>query len=89
MNTVSDVHTSAFTVPLGFQPANETLAPALPTRPTGPNMPFGIAFIGTAFSEFKLVSYAFAYEQVTHNRLKQLAFAEAIPQTQLSDIVGH
>ena len=51
-------------------------------------MPFGIAFVGTAFSEFELVKFAFAYEQATHNRLKQLAFPEAIPTTQLADIVG-
>lgn len=44
--------------------------------------------MGTAFSEFQLISFAFAYEQATHNRLKQLAFAEAIPKTQLQDIVG-
>ncbi|TCD65458.1 hypothetical protein EIP91_002672 [Steccherinum ochraceum] len=76
------------TVPLGFQPANVTLSPAEPTRSMGPNMPFGISFSGTAFSEFKLVSFAFAYEQATHNRLKQLAFAAAIPKTQLQDVIG-
>ncbi|KAH8097013.1 amidase signature enzyme [Cristinia sonorae] len=76
------------TVPLGFQPANVTLSPAQPTRSMGPNMPFGISFMGTAFTEFKLISFAFAYEQVTHNRLKQLAFPEAIPKTQLKDVVG-
>ncbi|THG99716.1 hypothetical protein EW026_g2704 [Hermanssonia centrifuga] len=76
------------TVPLGFQPANVTLSAAQPTRAMGPNMPFGISFMGTAFSEFKLISFAFAYEQATHNRLKQLAFPEAIPKTQLQDIVG-
>ena len=51
-------------------------------------MPFGIAFVGTAFSEFKLITFAFSYEQATHNRLKVLAFPEAIPKTQLVDIVG-
>jgi amidase len=44
--------------------------------------------MGTAFSEFELISYAFAYEQKTHNRLKRLAFAEAIPKTQLKDVIG-
>lgn len=75
-------------VPLGFQPANTPLAPAQPTRSSGPNQPFGISFMGTAFSEFKLISFAFAYEQATHNRLKQLAFPEAIPKTQLKDVIG-
>ncbi|OBZ76635.1 hypothetical protein A0H81_03090 [Grifola frondosa] len=76
------------TVPLGFQPANTTLSPAEPTRAMGPNMPFGISFIGTAFSEFELITFAFAYEQATHTRLKVLAFPEAIPKTQLVDVVG-
>ncbi|OJT03693.1 hypothetical protein TRAPUB_5721 [Trametes pubescens] len=75
-------------VPLGFLPPNTTLAPAQPIRSSGPNQPFGIAFMGTAFSEFHLISFAFAYEQATHNRLKQLAFPEAIPKTQLADIIG-
>ena len=51
-------------------------------------MPFGIAFVGTAFSEFALVSFAFAYEQATHARLKVRAYPEAIPRTQLEDIVS-
>ncbi|KLO18977.1 amidase signature enzyme [Schizopora paradoxa] len=76
------------TVPLGFQPDNLTATAANPTISNGPGIPFGIAFMGTAFSEFKLVGFAFAYEQATHNRLKRLAFPAAIPKTQLKDIVG-
>lgn len=53
-----------------------------------PGTPFGISFMGTAFSEFKLIGYAYAYEQATHNRLKRLAYAEAIPKTQLKDVIG-
>jgi Asp-tRNA(Asn)/Glu-tRNA(Gln) amidotransferase A subunit family amidase len=33
-----------------------------------PGVPFGLSFLGTAFSEFKLISYAFAYEQKTMTR---------------------
>jgi len=76
------------TVPLGFQPDNLTASPANPTIANAPGIPFGISFMGTAFSEFKLVGFAFAYEQATHNRLKRLAFPAAIPKTQLKDIVG-
>lgn len=75
-------------VPLGFQPDNVTATPADPTISNGPGIPFGIAFMGTAFSEFKLVGFAFAYEQATHNRLKRLAFPAAIPKTQLKDVIG-
>ena len=83
-----DLTPSYTQVPLGFQPADTPLAPAEPTRSNGPNMPFGIAFMGTAFSEFQLISFAFAYEQATHTRLKQLAFPAAIPKTQLKDVVS-
>ncbi|KAF8528712.1 amidase signature domain-containing protein [Gautieria morchelliformis] len=76
------------TVPLGFQPDSVVPTPANPVIANAPGIPFGISFMGTAFSEFKLISYAFAYEQKTHNRLKRLAFPAAIPKTQLEDILG-
>lgn len=44
--------------------------------------------MSTAYSEFQLISYAHAYEQATHNRLKQLAYPQAIPKTQLVDVMG-
>ncbi|KAI0062507.1 amidase signature enzyme [Artomyces pyxidatus] len=76
------------TVPLGFQPDNVTATPADPVIENGPGFPFGISFMGTAFSEFSLITYAFAYEQATHTRLKRLAFPAAIPKTQLADVIG-
>lgn len=77
------------TVPLGFYPENVTIALAGPeTVYPAPGVPFGLSFLGTAFSEFKLVGFAFAYEQKTQTRLARKAFLEAIPQTQLKDIVG-
>ena len=30
--------------------------------------PFGVTFSGPAFSEPKLIGYAYAFEQATHNR---------------------
>ncbi|KAI0704182.1 amidase signature enzyme [Cerioporus squamosus] len=75
------------TVPLGFLPPDTPLAPAEPTRKSGPNQPFGLAFMGTAWTEFELISYAYAYEQATHTRLKVRAFPEAVPTTQLADVV--
>lgn len=77
------------TVPLGFYPENVTIALAGPeTVYPAPGVPFGLSFLGTAFSEFKLVGFAFAYEQKTQTRLARKAFLEAIPKTQLQDIVG-
>ncbi|KAN0133131.1 Amidase signature domain containing protein [Lactarius tabidus] len=75
------------TVPLGFQPDTVQATPAQPTIEMAPGLPFGLSFLGTAFSEFKLVGYAFAYEQATHTRLKRLAFPNAIPRTQLVDVI--
>ncbi|KAA1474556.1 amidase signature enzyme [Dentipellis sp. KUC8613] len=76
------------TVPLGFQPDNVTATPANPVIENAPGLPFGLAFMGTAFSEFDLITYAFTYEQATHTRLKRLAFPAAIPKTQLKDVIG-
>ncbi|KAI0077607.1 amidase signature enzyme [Panus rudis PR-1116 ss-1] len=77
------------TVPLSFYPNNVTIQLAGPeTVYPAPGVPFGLSFLGTAFSEFELVGLAFAYEQKTKTRLARKAFEEAIPKTQLADIVG-
>ncbi|KAI0795623.1 amidase signature enzyme [Abortiporus biennis] len=77
------------TVPLGFYPENVTIALAGPeTVYPAPGVPFGLSFLGTAFSEFELIGFAFAYEQKTKTRLARKAFAEAIPKTQLKDVIG-
>ncbi|KAF9027405.1 amidase signature enzyme [Hymenopellis radicata] len=76
------------TVPLGFYPDNVTIGSAGPlTVYPAPNVPFGMSFFASAFSEFELVGLAFAYEQATQTRLAKRAFDEAIPKTQLGDIV--
>ncbi|MFZ4578507.1 MAG: amidase family protein [Myxococcota bacterium] len=38
------------------------------SRPDGPARPFGVAFVGRAFSEGHLIGVAYAYEQATHHR---------------------
>ena len=76
------------TVPLGFFPAGTPLAPAAPTRARGPHQPFGLSFLGAAFSEAALVRMAYAYEQATRTRLRVRAFPAAVPRTQLADVVG-
>ncbi|PFH51875.1 hypothetical protein AMATHDRAFT_190451 [Amanita thiersii Skay4041] len=76
------------TVPLGFYPDNVTIQSAGPmTVYPAPGVPFGLSFLGTAFSEFELVGIAYVYEQKTLTRLARKAFAAAIPTTQLSDVV--
>ena len=81
------------TVPLGFLPSdtppntnkNTTLL-NLPIYPA-PNIPFGLSFIGTAYSEARLIELAYSYEQATLISRKGKPFKTAIPKTQLSDIV--
>jgi amidase len=51
-------------------------------------MPFGLTFVGTAFSESKLLAFAYAYEQATQTRLNRKAYTAATPKTQLADVVG-
>ncbi|KAI0030560.1 amidase signature enzyme [Vararia minispora EC-137] len=75
------------TVPLGFQQDDVVPGPADPIVKKGPGMPFGLAFVGTAFKEFDLIKFAYAYEQATHTRLARLAYPAAIPKTQLVDIM--
>ncbi|KAJ3819994.1 amidase signature enzyme [Lentinula raphanica] len=77
------------TVPLGFFPSNVTIGSAGPeTVYPAPGVPYGISFIGTAFSEFDLIGFAYAYEQRTKTRLGGKAFPAAIPKTQLRDVIG-
>jgi amidase len=81
------------TVPLGFLPADvvvqkndNTTLYNLPIWPA-PNFPFGLSFIGTAYSEAKLIELAYSYEQATLTSRKGKPFDGAIPKTQLSDIL--
>ncbi|KAJ7714150.1 amidase signature enzyme [Mycena metata] len=77
------------TVPLGFFPDDVTIGPAGPaTVYPAPGVPFGLSFFGTAFSDFELVGFGFAYEQKTQTRLARKAFPAAIPKTQLKDVIG-
>ena len=74
---------------MSFYPSNVTIGLAGPeTVYPAPGVPIGLSFLGTAFSEFELVGFAFAYEQKTQTRLARKAFAEAIPTTQLIDVIG-
>ncbi|KZT28516.1 amidase signature enzyme [Neolentinus lepideus HHB14362 ss-1] len=77
------------TVPLGFYPDN---TPAVPTGPAtfypAPGVPFGLSFLGTAYSEYNLIGYAYAYEQKTMTRLQRKAYAAAIPSMQLVNVIG-
>lgn len=81
--------TKIYLVPLGFYPDNVNIHSAGPlTVYPAPGVPIGLSFLGTAFSDFDLISFGFAYEQKTKTRLTRKAIPEAVPKTQLKDIVG-
>ncbi|KAI9848926.1 MAG: hypothetical protein M1838_000337 [Thelocarpon superellum] len=72
------------TVPLGFYPAAEPITKNQPRQDlveTAPGIPFGISFLGRAFSEAQLISYAYAFEQRTHVRNQRQPYLE--PKTEL------
>ena len=60
------------TVPLGFYPPtqNVTLNARGNLVAIGPNVPFGLSFLGRKFSEEKLIKYACAFEAATQVRNK-------------------
>ncbi|KAG9123333.1 hypothetical protein FRC07_015073 [Ceratobasidium sp. 392] len=78
------------TVPLGFHPKNTMVVPKSGGPNTvfpAPGIPFGLAFLGTAYSEPSLIGFAYAYEQNTHTRLQRRAYSSAVPKTQLEDVM--
>ncbi len=56
------------TVPLGFLPNDTKVVSNAETNPLNlpvypaPNFPFGISFIGKAYSEARLIELAYSYE---------------------------
>ncbi|KAM3084020.1 hypothetical protein ACMFMG_001873 [Clarireedia jacksonii] len=76
------------TVPLGFYPPNTTIITSPPWNltGTGPNIPFGLSFLGAKWSEETLIGFAYAYEQRTMTRNQVQPFIQ--PNTQLEDVIG-
>ncbi|KAL8985512.1 MAG: hypothetical protein Q9205_000828 [Flavoplaca limonia] len=73
------------TVPLGFYPAQTPLTMNLKKTmvSVAPNIPFGLAFVGRGWSEEKLISLAYAFEQRTMIRRKMKPYIR--PTFELSD----
>ena len=76
------------TVPMGFYPANWTVTynkkKTLVSK--GPNVPFGLSFMGAKFDEATLIGYAYAYEQRTMHRNDIQPYI--VPNIELSDVVA-
>ncbi|KAG6834255.1 hypothetical protein H0H93_010854, partial [Arthromyces matolae] len=94
----SDGLTPTPAVPLGFFSSSTPVHPVHPGKDRkprnpqtvypAPGLPFGISFIGTAWSDYELVGYAYAFEQKTKTRTRRRAYEEAVPTTQLRDVVN-
>lgn len=73
------------TVPLGFYPQDaEVERTPRNLVSTGPNVPYGLAFLGKRFSEESLIGYAYAFEQLTNVRNK--VQPQIVPKTEVCDI---
>ncbi|RYP70593.1 hypothetical protein DL769_004915 [Monosporascus sp. CRB-8-3] len=75
------------TVPMGFYPEDTevvTNSRGLVTR--GPNIPYGLSFMGGRFTEEKLIKAAYAYEQksLVRNRVQPYI----MPTTEIGDFAG-
>ncbi|KAG9242148.1 amidase [Calycina marina] len=74
------------TVPLGFMPANTTVVKnSRGLVEEGPNIPFGLSFLGGRFDEATLIGLAYAFEQRTMVRDQVQPYI--VPNTELADIV--
>lgn len=75
------------TVPLGFYPANWNV-----TRTSrglvsvGPQIPFGLSFLGARFTEADLIGFAYDYEQLTHHRDDVQPYI--VPNIELDDVIA-
>jgi len=76
------------TVPLGFYPSNSSITTTPPWNlvAVGPNIPFGLSFLGDKWTEETLIGFAYAYEQRTNTRNKVQPLY--VPNTQLANVIG-
>ncbi|KAG8162126.1 hypothetical protein KVR01_007891 [Diaporthe batatas] len=80
--------TPAVTVPMGRYPDD---MPIVKNRfgnlvGFGPNIPFGISFLGESFTEEKLIGMAYAFEQRTMVRKQVHPYLQ--PKTEIADVIG-
>ncbi|XXG95447.1 riboflavin kinase [Hypoxylon texense] len=74
------------TVPLGFSaPDAAVVKNSRDLVISGPNLPFGLSFMGAKFTEAKLIGLAYAFEQKTHIRDEGKMYIS--PKTELIDVI--
>ncbi|PVG01543.1 amidase signature enzyme [Serendipita vermifera] len=77
------------TLPLGFLPDSIEPVRRVPDEPyvSAPGLPFGIAFMGGAWSERTLIGCAYSLEQKLRTRWQRKAYHAAIPRSQINATV--
>ncbi|KAK1752896.1 putative Glutamyl-tRNA amidotransferase subunit A [Echria macrotheca] len=76
------------TVPMGFYPGDWPVTRnARGLVQQGPNVPFGLSFLGGKFEEEKLIALAYAFEQKTQVRIKGPK-PYLVPNIELGDFTG-
>jgi amidase len=75
-------------VPLGALPANTTVITNQrgDLNATAPNIPFGLAFAGSLWSEEALIGFAYAFEQRTMVRGRVVPYL--VPGIEIENVVG-
>ncbi|KAI3335244.1 glutamyl-tRNA amidotransferase subunit A [Ustulina deusta] len=74
------------TVPLGFYPENSPISKnSWDLIDVAARIPFGISFLGNKFTEEKLISIAYAFEQMT--KVKDSFQPYILPTTELYDVI--
>lgn len=73
---------------MGFYPTNWTVTynSRKTLVETGPNVPFGLSFMGNKFDEATLIGFAYAYEQRTMHRNDVQPYI--VPNIELGDVVS-
>ena len=80
------VGTPIMTVPLGFYPPNTTvMSTSRGLVETGPNVPYGLSFVGEAFSEEALIGFAYAFEQ--RSKVRNMVQPYIVPNTELASVL--
>jgi len=82
------VGSPVITVPMGFYPANWTVSlnGFGNLVASGPNIPFGLSFMGRKWSEADLIGFAYAYEQRTMHRNDIQPYL--VPNIEIGDIIS-
>lgn len=72
---------------MGFYPSNWTVTTSSRGLvASGPQIPFGLSFMGARFTEADLIGFAYDYEQATHHRNDVQPYI--VPNIEINDVLA-